>query len=178
MDHLTIIATSLNADSKSQHLAEQFEGLVQAEGIPVERIDLRTLEMPFAGSPGGWEAPDVIRLEKAVSRASHVVFAVPIYCYDVNAAAKNVIELVGRSFTKKVVGFICSAGGQGSYMSVIGLANHLMLDFRSVIVPRFLYVSKQSWEAEGALDAEITDRMHLLFRDLQEVQVISEEEKP
>ena len=30
-----------------------------------------------------------------------MIFAVPIYCYDVNAAAKNVIELIGRAFTKK-----------------------------------------------------------------------------
>ncbi|MGJ8672772.1 NADPH-dependent FMN reductase [Rubritalea sp.] len=166
MEHVTIIATSLNPESKSQDLARIFQS--KLEGVSSELIDLRELPLPMAGSAEGWSSENAAQLKAAVERASHVVFAVPIYCYDVNAAAKNVIELVGRSFTKKVVGFICSAGGDNSYMSVMGFANHLMLDFRSVICPRFVYVSPSSWQENGELDTKLIERIQILVGDLSE----------
>ena len=174
MKHVTIIATSLDEESKSQILAKFFETQLKEKDISCERIDLRNLDLPMAGTNEGWNSPDAVVLKKSVERASHIVFAVPIYSYDVNAAAKNVIELIGKSFTKKVVGFICSAGGTNSYMSVMGFANHLMLDFRSIIVPRFLYVNKQTnWESDDSLSPEIEERMKRLVEDLREVQVIA-----
>jgi len=171
MKHVTIIATSLDEESKSQILAEFFEEHLQQEEISCERIDLREMILPVAGPTQSWKSPDAQQLKKAVERASHIVFAVPIYCYDVNAAAKNVIELIGRAFAQKVVSFICSAGGNNSYMSVMGFANHLMLDFRSVIVPRFLYVNTKNWEDTNALSPEISKRMKLLLDDMQAIQV-------
>ena len=175
MKHVTIIATSLNADSKSQELARIFQK--QLGGVSSDLVDLRELDLPFAGTNEGWSSADTAKLKETVERASHVVFAVPIYCYDVNAAAKNVIELIGRSFTKKVVGFICSAGGDSSYMSVMGFANHLMLDFRSVIAPRFVYANPQSWDSDGNLKEEIQQRVAELVGDLSEIQVVAEPDK-
>lgn len=172
MKHVTIIGTSLNEDSKSQRLGQKFESYLKSQSISCERIDLRNLALPFAGSSESWSSPEAANLKEAVNRSSHVVFVVPIYCYDVNAAAKNVIELVGKAFTKKVVSFICSAGGTYSYMSVMGLANQLMLDFRSVIVPRFLYVDDSGWLVGGTLNPEIEDRMKLLLEDMKEIQLI------
>jgi FMN reductase len=178
MKHVTIIATSLDEESKSQMLAKTFEDRLNSERVSCERIDLRTLDLPFAGSSKSWDSNDVKRVKRGVERASHIVFSVPIYCYDVNAAAKNVIELVGRAFTKKVVGFICSAGGRSSYMSVMAFANHLMLDFRSLIVPRFLYVDDRGWADQATLKPEIENRMQVLVDDLREIQVTVEKESP
>jgi FMN reductase len=172
MKHVTIIGTSLNGESKSQFLAEKFEAQLLKAGFSCERIDLRSLTLPFAGTAEGWGSPDAEKLKASVEKSSHIVFAVPIYCYDVNSAAKNVIELIGRAFTKKVVSFICSAGGTSSYMSVMGFANHLMLDFRSVIVPRFLYVEDSSWDDELVLKPEIEERMDLLLDDMNAIQVV------
>ena len=172
MKHVTIIATSLNDASKSQVLAHRFEDLLKAGGTSCERFDLRELELPFAGESGSWEAVDAAKLQKAVEASSHVVFAVPIYCFDVNAAAKNVIELIGRTFTKKIVSFICTAAGSSSYMAAMGLANHLMLDFRSVIVPRFLYVESSDWGDNGALSPAIEERMARLQEDMKSIQVL------
>ena len=171
MQHVTIIATSLNGDSKSQELARIFQK--KLGDVSSELVDLRDLDLPFSGTKEGWESADAAKLKEAVERASHVVFAVPIYCYDVNAAAKNVIELIGRSFTKKVVGFICSAGGDSSYMSVMGFANHLMLDFRSVIAPRFVYATGESWDSDGNLKEDVQQRVAGLVDDLSEIQVVS-----
>lgn len=169
MEHVTIIATSLNGDSKSQQLARIFQRELGA--VSSELIDLRELSLPLAGSEEGWSSELAAQLKQAIERASHVVFAVPIYCYDVNAAAKNVIELVGRALTKKVVGFLCAAGGESSYMSVMGFANHLMLDFRSVICPRFVYASPSSWLESGELDQKLLERIQTLVSDLSEIQV-------
>jgi FMN reductase len=172
MKHVTIIGTSLNEESKSQLLAETFETHLLEAGYSCERIDLRLLALPFSGSGESWGSSNASNLKASVDRSSHVVFAVPIYCYDVNSAAKNVIELIGQAFTRKVVSFICSAGGSSSYMSVMGFANHLMLDFRSVVVPRFIYVDDSGWDEGLILKPEIEDRMNLLLDDMREIQVV------
>jgi NAD(P)H-dependent FMN reductase len=172
MKHVTIIATSLSETSKSQRLAAIFEQRLIEEKLSCERIDLRALNIPFAGTSAGWSSEDIPPIKEAVARASHIVFAVPIYCYDVNAAAKNLMELVGKALTKKVIGFICSAGGRGSYMSVMGFANHMMLDFRSVIVPRFVYASDEDWTAGDICTPEIEHRLDLLLEDMREIQVM------
>lgn len=170
MTHLTIIATSLNEESKSQQIARILQTEIVQRDISCDLVDLRELNLPFAGSNEGWSSEDAAALAKKVESSSHIVFAVPIYCYDVNAATKNIIELIGRSFTKKVVSFACSAGGANSYMSVMGMANHMMLDFRSVIVPRFLYVDPTGWNGEQ-LTPEMTERLNLLVDDMNEIQI-------
>jgi FMN reductase len=48
-------------------------------------------------------------------------------------------------------------------MAVMGLANSLMLDFRSVIVPRFVYATGDAFSAEHGLeDAQIRGRLEEL----------------
>ena len=69
-------------------------------------------------------------LEKRMQAADAFVIAAPVYTYDLNAAAKNVLELAGGAMEGKTVGFVLAAGGFGSYMSAMGFANSLMLDSR------------------------------------------------
>lgn len=172
MKNVAIIATSLNPESKSQVLAAKLAAVLTDRGVTVETIDMRRYDLPLAGTPGCWDHPDLAHFKSVLERASHLVFAVPVYCYGANAVAKNVIELLGRSFTEKVVGFMCAAGGQGSYMSVMSLANSLMLDFRSVIVPRFFYTSGTDWTEAGELNPELENRLVMLCEDLQRVSVV------
>lgn len=173
MQNVTIIATSLNPHSKSQILARQMEAHLVSDGFQAELFDLRDLDIGMAGPKENWGNQDIARIAESVKQASHVVFAVPIYCYDVNSAAKNIIELMGRSFTNKVISFLCAAGGGNSYMSVMSFANHLMLDFRSVIVPRFLYTQDSDWTEEGTLHESIQERFELLIGDMRAIQVDS-----
>ena len=91
---------------------------------------------------------------------------VPIYNYDINAAAKNLIELTGRNWLGKVVGFACAAGGQGSYMSIMSVANSLMLDFRCHIVPRFVYSTGSAFQGNSITDPEIHERTKELSDDI------------
>ena len=82
---------------------------------------------------------------------------------DLNAAAKNLMELTGRAWTDKLVGFICAAGGKGSYMSPMSFMNSLMLDFRCIIIPRFIYTDGDSFDDDNNLnDNQIKDRIEKL----------------
>ena len=64
------------------------------------------------------------------------------------------------------MGFLCTAGGAGSYMSVMSFANSLMLDFRCWIVPRFLYLTNDFVAADGTVDPELDRRLDGLIQDL------------
>jgi FMN reductase len=49
-------------------------------------------------------------------------------------------------------------------MSPIGLANSLMLDFRSLIIPRFVYAVKDDFEDDGDLSDQLRARVDDLVR--------------
>ncbi|SVE00971.1 uncharacterized protein METZ01_LOCUS453825, partial [marine metagenome] len=78
--------------------------------------------------------------------------------------AKNIVELTGTAWSDKPVGFLCTAGGRSSYMSPIGLANSLMLDFRSLIIPRFVYAVKDDFGDDGDLSDQLRARVDDLVR--------------
>ena len=160
-----IVAASLGGKSRSQRLARIALRKLAAAGTPATLLDLREYPLPFAGSAAGWSDPNVAKLKELTAAATHILFAVPVYNYDVNSVAKNYIELMGEdALGNKTVGFLVSAGGGGSYMSVLGFANSLMLDFRCWIVPRFLYAPKD-FEGE-TLPVDLDERMDGLLRDL------------
>src|SRR4029077_12039450 len=91
--------------------------------------------------------------------ADAILVATPVYNYDVSAAAKNMVELTGSSWEDKIVGFLCSAGGMNSYMSVMAFANSLMLDFRCTILPRFVYATGDSFEGDELKDKKVVKRI-------------------
>jgi FMN reductase len=91
---------------------------------------------------------------------------VPVYNYDVAAAAKNMIELTGSAWENKIVGFLCAAGGTTSYMSVMAYANSLMLDFRCVIIPRFAFATSNAFKSERISDKKITQRIKDVANEL------------
>lgn len=170
MPFITVIATSLNEDSRSQRLARAFTRLLKENEDTHELVDLRDLNLPLTGSGASYGHPDVIRLKQSVAMASHILFVSPVYNFDLNSAAKVVAEFAGREMSQKVVGFACAAGGQGSYMSPMSFANSLMLDFRCVIVPRFLYTTSADWQESGELQPQAAERMARLRKELLATQ--------
>jgi NAD(P)H-dependent FMN reductase len=157
-----VISCSLNPKSRSRVLAQEAVRSLGVQGVEVEFADLRELKLPFCDGEASYDAPGVEELSERIRAASGLILAVPVYNYDVNAAAKNLIELTGDAWNGKPVGFLCAAGGRSSYMSVLGLANSLMLDFRCWIVPRFVYATRPD-VTDGAITSEnIVDRVHEL----------------
>lgn len=149
-----VFGTSLDPESKSQILAREVVDRVEQSGFEVELIDLRDLDLPSSGLEGAADREVTKWLREKAGEATHVVFAAAIYNYDVSSAAKNLLELLtAEEMMDKVVGFVCAAGGRNSYMSLLGFANSLMLDFRAWIVPRYVYAIGSDF-ADGKLASE------------------------
>ncbi len=144
---------------------KQFEAM---DGIEVDYIDLQELQLPLCDGGAAYGDPNVVEFNARMEDGDVYVLASPIYNYDVNAALKNAIELGGRKMEDKLVGFLCAAGGAMSYMSVMPLANSLMLDFRTIVLPRFVYAQPEDWDG-NAMSAGVAERLRQFCETLASV---------
>jgi FMN reductase len=163
---ILIISCSLRPGSRSRLLAAEAAKLLKSLDAHVEFIDLlHHKQLPFCD---GEDVDDCViePLAEPIRKADAILLAVPIYNIDVNAAAKNVVELTGSAWEGKIVGFLCAAAAQSSYMSVMGLANSLMLDFRCLIVPRFVYATGSDFSGEEIASPKVKERMAALCREM------------
>jgi FMN reductase len=154
-----IISASLRAASLSRAMAEAIAAGYAKLGASHRVIDLREFVLPLCDGEGAYEHPHVETLSKMIEAARVVILATPIYNYDANAAAKNLIELTGSSWENKTVGFLCAAGGHSSYMSIMSMANSLMLDFRCLIIPRFVYAKSDDFTSKKQPSADLSARI-------------------
>jgi NAD(P)H-dependent FMN reductase len=157
-----IISASLRSNSRSRVMAYYLADCYRSEGVPSRVIDLRDRPLPFCDGEAAYSHPDVLSLSKTISEARVIILATPIYNFDASSALKNLIELTGESWDDKIVGFLCAAGGSLSYMSVMSLANSLMLDFRCLIIPRFVFATGNDFEEWELSSAELRERIQLL----------------
>ena len=134
--------------------------------VDVEWLDTRDLNLPLCDADACYAEPAARKLNSAIQNADGILVAAPVYNYDVSAAAKNMIELTGSSWEDKIVGFLCAAGGLTSYMSVMAYANSLMLDFRCVIIPRFVYATGQSFKNDELVDSKVGERIRQVADEL------------
>lgn len=159
-----IISSSLNPDSNSRILAREAERALQNEGYHTDFFDLREHPLPLCDGGSAYSDPRVADVSARLNAATGIIIATAIYNYDANAALKNLIELTGAGWENKAVGFLCAAGGMSSYMSIMSVANSLMLDFRSVIVPRFVYATGEAFSSGSITDPEVKRRVADLAR--------------
>lgn len=164
-NHL-VISTSGNPDSNSRRMGREAFKHLQKAGVACEWLDIAELDLPLCNADTCYTNEGAKQLNARIKWADGILIATPIYNYDVSATAKNMIELSGKGWEEKVVGFLCAAGGMSSYMSAMAFANSLMLDFRSVIIPRFVYATGQAFEGDQISDAKIATRVEQLAADL------------
>lgn len=162
---ILVLSSSLNPDSRSRILAKACVDQLNLLEQPNQLFDLSQTTLPPCDGATAYGDPNVVSLSESISSASGILIASPVYNYDVNAAVKNAVELTGKAWTGKVVGMMLAAGGQGSYMSAMGLANSLMLDFRCHIVPRFIYATGESFEGSQLADEAIQTRVNQLVNE-------------
>jgi FMN reductase len=171
---VTIISSSLNQVSNSRILANEALQAAQLLAIEARVIDLRDFPLALCDGEASFSQPQVEQLTAALRGSTAFILASPIYNYDVSAALKNMIEHVGRELTDKVVGFIGAAGGQRSYMAPLQFLNSLMLDFRSLLVPRFVYAGRESFKDGTLAEEELRERVkELVLLTYQLSQAIS-----
>lgn len=154
-----VISSSLNPNSKSAILAREALKILQERGKEVEWLDLREIELPQCDGDRAFSDGNVSTVASKIRKASSIILAVAIYNYDCGSSAKNLLELSGRAWEDKTVSFLCAAGGRSSYMSIMSFANSLMLDFRSVVVPRFVYAEESAFENNTIIDEKIKERI-------------------
>lgn len=161
-----VVSCSLSPASRSALLAERLVQEIEALDDAVELVDLRKLELPLCDDDLCYQDENVVAIRARIRAADAVAIATPIYNFEVGGATRNLIALGGRAFRDKVVGFLCAAGGQRSYMSVMTLANSLMLDFRSIIVPRFVYATGSAFDGDAVTDETLLERLRELAQSL------------
>ena len=167
-----IISTSLHPNSRSRILAATAARAMKKNQQPCELLDLAEMELPNCDGDQCYSKPDVVKLAGAISSASSILIASPIYNYDVSAACKNMIELTGKAWTDKVVGFLVAAGGTNSYMSVMGFANSLMLDFRCLIAPRFVYGTGEAFAGDQIAEEDMLVRIDELVSKMAQLSAV------
>lgn len=166
MSNYLVVSTSGNPASNSRELGRTAYGYLMESQPNTQWLDLSQMNLPLCDADACYAEPGARQLGQAIKDADGILVAAPVYNYDVSAAAKNMIELTGNAWQDKVVGFLCAAGGMGSYMSVMAYANSLMLDFRCVIIPRFVYATGQHFDNGRISDAKITERVQQVAAEL------------
>ena len=132
----------------------------------VEFFDLQENPLPMCDGDECYDLPEVLDFREKVKNAEGIIMAIPVYNFNVSSGAKNIVELGGRMLYDKTFGFICAAGAKSSYMSVMSLANSLMIDFRCYIIPKFVYATKHDFENEKIINNDIKDRIEELGKEL------------
>lgn len=166
---ILVISASLRPQSRSRQMAQVAAEQFSQSGQTVEWLDLRDYPLPFCDGDAAYNHPSVSILSDKIGQANAIIVAVPIYNFDVNAAFKNLIELTGSAWEDRIVGFLCAAGGRSSYMSVMNIGNDLMLDFRCLIVPRFVYATGSDFQ-ESVDGVTLTPSKEIIDRVMQLTQ--------
>ena len=161
-----IISSGLRKQGNSWAMASLCCKRFQESGEEAELLALSDHEMPYCDGKTYVDHPTTQLFRDKVGAVQGIILATPVYNFDANSAAKNFIEITGQVWENKVVGFLCAAGGDKSYMSIMALANSLMLDFRCVIIPRFVYASSSAFSNGAVTDATVVDRIYELSDEL------------
>lgn len=143
-----VISTSLNENSHGRVLAREMEKRLATQGANVNFIDIQDYDLPMCGGKDCNEHPEVQKLMETIEQADGIIMAVPIYNYNVAASAKNFLELTGKAWQQKVVGLLCAAGGDMSYMAALPFVGGLLIDFRCIVVPRYVYASGSAFSED------------------------------
>ena len=132
----------------------------------VEFFNLQENPLPMCDGDECYDLPEVLDFRKKIKNAEGIIMAIPVYNFNASSGAKNIVELGASMLYDKTFGFLCAAGGRSSYMSVMSLANSLMLDFRCYIIPKFVFATKNDFEEGKIVNPEIKNRIKELGSEL------------
>ena len=166
---ILVISCSLSPTSRSRMLAESARDCLAELDETTEFIDLQKHTLPFCDGSTAYQHPHAIELNQLGQNADAILLATPVYNFSVSATTKNLVELTGRSWASKPVGMLLAAGGHGSYMAGMGLANSLMLDFRCLVIPRFVYAGPSAFQGNQIGDPAVHTRIAELAHELLRV---------
>ncbi len=157
-----IISASLNKESRSFILASAAKQIFQEKKEQVELIDLRNYHLPFCDAGPSFSHPEVLEIKQKIEQAAAIIVTAPVYNYDMNAALKNLYDLTGSAWQGKIVGLMAVGGGKSSYMAPMNFLNGLMLNARSFVIPKYVYVLENEIIGASLHNREIENRIREL----------------
>jgi NAD(P)H-dependent FMN reductase len=163
---IALVSGSLNPESLSRQMALHAANSLSSLGAEVDFIDLQEVKLPMCDGDTAYSDPEVEKTRSRIETTAGILVAAPVYNFYMNAALKNLVELTGSAWEGKVVGFLNAAGGYSSYMAVMSMANSLMLDFRCIIVPRFVYATNSAFRGGAVADRKVAGRIDELAKEL------------
>ncbi len=166
--NVSIVNANLCPGGKPAVLADTLAALFAAEGHAARLLSLSERPLPNCDGASCYADERTIDATAELAAADAIVLVSPIYNYDLNAAAKNFIELTGASWKGKAVALACTAGADRSYLAPLGFINSLSIDYRCLVSPRFVYATRGDFADGNALpaDGEIHRRLRLLAKEL------------
>ena len=165
-----IFSTTHHKSSKTDVIAAYLEKNLLNQGCEADYIHIGDLSLPQCDGYNCYKNQAVIDLQKKVEQAHSFIICSPIYNYDLNAIAKNLIELCGQGFKDKVIGLAVNAGGQNSFMAPLSFINSLLIDFRCIILPRYVYVTNTAFDTNNTIvDTTIKERLDALATSITSI---------
>lgn len=155
------ISGSLREGSYSLQALHVAAARIEALGVPVEILDLRSLHLPFCDGGEDYPAyPDVQTLRQSVTAADAIILATPEYHGSVSGVLKNALDLMSfEHLAGKVTGLISVLGGQSN--------SNALNDLRTITrwvhawtIPEQIAIG-QAWkafDANGQLQDETLDK--------------------
>ncbi len=169
---ILIVSTSLTQHSRSERLAKRCLDVLNGLDVQTQYLSLKDYPLPPFDGAAIQDDLNYQFLHAAVSSADGLVLASPVYNWSSCAELKKFIEHIGSTdsettgaFYDKVITFVHASGLPHSYMAVAPLATSLMLDFKCIINPYFVYAHNRHWENEelsAELDARIKKSMEVM----------------
>jgi len=166
--NVAILNTNLAPGGKSAYLTDLLASLFAGCGHTARMFSLSEWDLPLCDGGLCYQNERTIALTAELAEAEALVLVAPIYNYDLNAAAKNLIELTGQSWKGKAIGIVGTAGAEKSYLSPLGFMNSLAVDYRCLVSPRFVYVTRADFAADQTLssDGDINARLRFLVAEM------------
>lgn len=168
----TVIATSLDPDRRSAWLCTLAAQQLRAQKHEVTLLDLRHTPLPpfdnVQGPGGCYDHPHTGLYHRAISGADGVLLGVPVYNWGLGSGARALVELTGSSDEARglhgawfdlPVTFLVSGGLDHGYLSHGAFAFGLMVDFRCVVNPHFVYATSAHWNAPEVPGAWLAGRL-------------------
>jgi len=165
---IAVINTNLAPGGKPAYLAETLAALFTGADHEVTLVHLGELDLPACDGYVCYQNAATISLTESLASVEAIVLVSPVYNYDLNAGAKNLIELTGSSWKGKAVGLVCLAGANRSYLAPLGFLNSLGIDYRCLVSPRYVYVTRSDFDGgnELSVDGDIYKRLRFLATEM------------
>ncbi len=167
---IIVISANLSEYSSTKTAAELLYKEIMHYDSTASFMCMSEFKIPICDGRDSFSDPVVPALNEQLNSATGFVFATPIYNYTINSTLKSLIEHCGQAFKNKPIGFLCTAGGEKSYMSLMPTINSMMLDFRCIVLPRFLYITSSNFNADKTItDPDILKRMKQFANHIHEL---------